>query len=145
MLQIEQNDCYIDTHKYTVHKIYTQFTDGKGQHMFTHLIMLSYVHSNTLHFITERIFHVITITNSVMYDSFLSADNIEKTQTRSKLTSTLLWLCGMEQKSADERPPPPQPEVSGCSLDEDPCMRHVVNANLIICLSMAVFLFAYWA
>ncbi|XP_026772624.1 sodium/myo-inositol cotransporter 2 [Pangasianodon hypophthalmus] len=63
----------------------------------------------------------------------------------SKLKSTLLWLCGMEQDSEGERPPPSPPEAVMCSLEEEPCLRHVVNANLIVCLSVAVFLFAFWA
>uniref|UniRef100_A0AAR2LHN2 Sodium/myo-inositol cotransporter 2 n=1 Tax=Pygocentrus nattereri TaxID=42514 RepID=A0AAR2LHN2_PYGNA len=63
---------------------------------------------------------------------------------RSKLKSTLLWLCGMDQGSGEKAPPPPS-EAVVCSLEEDPCLKHVVNANLIVCLSVAVFLFAYWA
>ncbi|RXN19813.1 sodium myo-inositol cotransporter 2 [Labeo rohita] len=62
----------------------------------------------------------------------------------SKLKSALFWICGME-KQKGEKPKSPPPEAPTCSLKEDPCMRHVVNANLIICISVAVFLFAYWA
>ncbi|XP_060758582.1 sodium/myo-inositol cotransporter 2 isoform X2 [Neoarius graeffei] len=62
----------------------------------------------------------------------------------SELKFALLWLCGMEQDSG-EQPPPPSPEAIVCSLEEEPCLRHVVNANLIVCLSLGVFLFAYWA
>ncbi|XP_036445418.1 sodium/myo-inositol cotransporter 2 [Colossoma macropomum] len=72
-----------------------------------------------------------------------STAQAEKT-IRSKLKSTLLWLCGMDQGSGEKAPPPPS-EVVVCSLEEDPCLKHVVNANLIVCLSVAVFLFAYWA
>ncbi|KAL0198436.1 hypothetical protein M9458_006976, partial [Cirrhinus mrigala] len=62
----------------------------------------------------------------------------------SKLKSALFWICGME-KQKGEKPKSPPPEPLTCSLEEDPCMRHMVNANLIICISVAVFLFAYWA
>lgn len=69
-----------------------------------------------------------------------------RAEARSKLKSALLWMCGMEQDSEEQRPPPPPPpEAAVCSLNEEPCLRHVVNANLIVCLSVAVFLFAYWA
>uniref|UniRef100_A0A8C1F3W7 Sodium/myo-inositol cotransporter 2 n=1 Tax=Cyprinus carpio carpio TaxID=630221 RepID=A0A8C1F3W7_CYPCA len=62
----------------------------------------------------------------------------------SKLKSALFWICGME-KQKGEKPKSPPPETPTCSLKEDPCMRHLVNANLIICMSVAVFLFAFWA
>uniref|UniRef100_A0A8C2DR52 Sodium/myo-inositol cotransporter 2 n=1 Tax=Cyprinus carpio TaxID=7962 RepID=A0A8C2DR52_CYPCA len=62
----------------------------------------------------------------------------------SKLKSALFWICGME-KQKGEKPKSPPPETPTCSLEEDPCMRHLVNANLIICMSVAVFLFAFWA
>ncbi|XP_062840860.1 sodium/myo-inositol cotransporter 2 isoform X2 [Trichomycterus rosablanca] len=93
---------------------------------------------------------IFTVDNGQQYEKQKCGGNDEEktsgvTPTPSKLKSILLWLCGMEQNSGDERPPPPLPEAVGCSLEEDPCMRHVVNANLIVCLSMAVFLFAYWA
>ncbi|KAI4896796.1 hypothetical protein NFI96_026705, partial [Prochilodus magdalenae] len=73
-----------------------------------------------------------------------AASTAQAEKTRSKLKSTLLWLCGMDQGSGEKAPPPP-PEAVECSLEEDPCLKHVVNANLIVCLSVAVFLFAYWA
>uniref|UniRef100_A0A8C1RSI3 Sodium/myo-inositol cotransporter 2 n=2 Tax=Cyprinus carpio TaxID=7962 RepID=A0A8C1RSI3_CYPCA len=48
-------------------------------------------------------------------------------------------------KLVSYKPKSPPPETPTCSLKEDPCMRHLVNANLIICMSVAVFLFAFWA
>ncbi|KAM9457601.1 sodium/myo-inositol cotransporter 2 [Clarias gariepinus] len=91
-----------------------------------------------------------TINNSLHQEDGNLKDHTNDSSTRhaetpSKLKSTLLWLCGMEKDSEGKRPPQTQPEVLACSLEEEPCMRHVVNANLIICLSVAVFLFAYWA
>ncbi|KAK7168238.1 hypothetical protein R3I94_002322 [Phoxinus phoxinus] len=62
----------------------------------------------------------------------------------SKLKSALFWICGME-KRREEKPVSPPPETPMCSLEEEPCMRHLVNANLIVCMSLAVFLIAYWA
>ncbi|XP_026859129.2 sodium/myo-inositol cotransporter 2 isoform X2 [Electrophorus electricus] len=66
-------------------------------------------------------------------------------KTPSKLKNILLWLCGMKQESGGENAPPSLPDTVVCSLEEDPRLRHVVNGNLIVCLSVAVFLIAYWA
>uniref|UniRef100_A0A673MIL6 Sodium/myo-inositol cotransporter 2 n=1 Tax=Sinocyclocheilus rhinocerous TaxID=307959 RepID=A0A673MIL6_9TELE len=63
----------------------------------------------------------------------------------SKLKSALFWICGIEKQKGETPKSPPPSETGTCSLEEDPCMRHLVNANLIICMSVAVFLFAYWA
>ncbi|XP_051571512.1 sodium/myo-inositol cotransporter 2-like [Myxocyprinus asiaticus] len=63
----------------------------------------------------------------------------------SKLKSALLWICGMEKKTTGQKPTSPPPDVSVCSLQENRCMSHLVNGNLIVCLSVAVFLIAYWA
>uniref|UniRef100_A0AAY4BIL3 Sodium/myo-inositol cotransporter 2 n=1 Tax=Denticeps clupeoides TaxID=299321 RepID=A0AAY4BIL3_9TELE len=58
----------------------------------------------------------------------------------SKLKTFFLWLCGMnKQKEA------PLPQANVSSLEEDPCMKRVVDANLIVCISVAVFLISYWA
>ncbi|XP_073698910.1 sodium/myo-inositol cotransporter 2 [Garra rufa] len=75
-------------------------------------------------------------------DSSSSASS--EADSSSKLKSALFWICGME-KQKGEKPKSPPPEAPSCSLKEDPCMRNLVNANLIICISVAVFLFAYWA
>ncbi|XP_056309260.1 sodium/myo-inositol cotransporter 2 [Danio aesculapii] len=62
----------------------------------------------------------------------------------SKLKSALFWLCGMEKQTEKSSSPAP-PDAAMCSLEEEPCMKHMVNANLIVCVSVAVFLIAYWA
>ncbi|XP_056144186.1 sodium/myo-inositol cotransporter 2 [Lampris incognitus] len=69
-------------------------------------------------------------------------------QSQSRLMSALYWLCGMERQREGENnhpPPPPLPEEAICSLEEEPCLRRTVNANLILCLSVAVFIIGYWA
>ncbi|XP_030646704.1 sodium/myo-inositol cotransporter 2 [Chanos chanos] len=67
------------------------------------------------------------------------------TKSTSRLKSVLLWLCGMEKQKEGAKASPPPTEAVVCSLEEDPCLKNVVNANLIVCLSVAVFLIAYWA
>uniref|UniRef100_A0A674DR64 Sodium/myo-inositol cotransporter 2 n=1 Tax=Salmo trutta TaxID=8032 RepID=A0A674DR64_SALTR len=67
-------------------------------------------------------------------------------RSQSRLKAALYWLCGMErQKEGDSAPQPPLLLDPASSLEEDPCLSHVVNANLIICLSIAVFIIGYWA
>ncbi|XP_077067994.1 sodium/myo-inositol cotransporter 2 [Siphateles boraxobius] len=73
-----------------------------------------------------------------------SCSSVSSEAGSSKLKSALFWICGME-KQKEEKPMSPPPETPMCSLEEEPCMRHLVNANLIVCMSLAVFLIAYWA
>ncbi|KAG5279927.1 hypothetical protein AALO_G00083080 [Alosa alosa] len=64
----------------------------------------------------------------------------------SRLKRTCLWLCGLDKPpEGNGSPAPPPPDAIINSLEEQPCMRGVVDANLIVCLSVAVFLIAYWA
>ncbi|XP_051570108.1 sodium/myo-inositol cotransporter 2-like [Myxocyprinus asiaticus] len=72
-----------------------------------------------------------------------SSESSEKSS--SKLKSALFWICGMEKNTTGQKHTSPPPEVPVCSLEEDPCLSHLVNGNLIVCLSVAVFLIAYWA
>ncbi|XP_012673237.2 sodium/myo-inositol cotransporter 2 [Clupea harengus] len=64
----------------------------------------------------------------------------------SRLKRACLWICGLDKPSEGTgAPAPPPPDATINSLEEDRCMRGVVDANLIVCLSVAVFLIAYWA
>ncbi|ROL42954.1 Sodium/myo-inositol cotransporter 2 [Anabarilius grahami] len=73
-----------------------------------------------------------------------SCSSVSSEAGSSKLKSALFWICGME-KQKGKKPMSPPPEAPVCSLEEEPCMRHLVNGNLIVCMSVAVFLIAYWA
>ncbi|KAK9978327.1 hypothetical protein ABG768_020082 [Culter alburnus] len=73
-----------------------------------------------------------------------SCSSVSSEAGSSKLKSALFWICGME-KQKGKKPMSPPPEAPICSLEEEPCMRHLVNANLVVCMSVAVFLIAYWA
>ncbi|XP_029692552.1 sodium/myo-inositol cotransporter 2 [Takifugu rubripes] len=71
-------------------------------------------------------------------------DSSSSVQAQPRWKSALYWLCGMERrKDGDEGPAPP--EENEHSLEEKPHLRHVVNINLIICLSVAAFIVGYWA
>nr|XP_015801160.2 sodium/myo-inositol cotransporter 2 isoform X1 [Nothobranchius furzeri] len=78
--------------------------------------------------------------------SMKGGSSISSVQTQSRFLSVLYWLCGMERQREEQRHDSPSPpELNVCSLDEKPRLRHLVNANLIICLSVTVFIIGYWA
>ncbi|XP_077413291.1 sodium/myo-inositol cotransporter 2 isoform X1 [Vanacampus margaritifer] len=65
---------------------------------------------------------------------------------QSRLVSALYWLCGIGRRDKEAEKIPMTPTVPDLSqLREDPHLKQVVNANLIICLSVAVFIIGYWA
>ncbi|XP_069503458.1 sodium/myo-inositol cotransporter 2 isoform X2 [Ambystoma mexicanum] len=76
-----------------------------------------------------------------------SSNSDDSSRCPSKLKKVCFWICGMESRKTDamETPatiPPPSPEDV---LYEKPFARHVLNINLIVCLSAGVFLWAYFA
>uniref|UniRef100_A0A3B5PPA9 Sodium/myo-inositol cotransporter 2 n=1 Tax=Xiphophorus maculatus TaxID=8083 RepID=A0A3B5PPA9_XIPMA len=75
------------------------------------------------------------------------ASSVSSPPSQSRFMSAIYWLCGMERRSeADSNTvAPAAPEQIICTLDEKPSLRHLVNANLIICLSVTVFIIGYWA
>ncbi|XP_058509908.1 sodium/myo-inositol cotransporter 2 [Solea solea] len=77
-----------------------------------------------------------------------SSSSVSSVQSQSRLISAFYWLCGMERRREGANNPvvTPAPEQSrSCSLQEKPRLRIIVNVNLIICLSVAVFIIGYWA
>uniref|UniRef100_A0A8C4ZEA3 Sodium/myo-inositol cotransporter 2 n=1 Tax=Gadus morhua TaxID=8049 RepID=A0A8C4ZEA3_GADMO len=94
-----------------------------------------------------------TATDSlVTYHSSSTLTEIKKktyVPSQSRLSSALYWLCGMERRTPGETAPPaPVPPLSqdpARLLQEEPCMRHAVNFNLIVCMSVTVFFIGYWA
>ncbi|XP_078274020.1 sodium/myo-inositol cotransporter 2-like isoform X3 [Rhinoraja longicauda] len=64
---------------------------------------------------------------------------------RPKLISFLLWFCGMDKKEEAESPALSEAPANVNMFKEKPLVRYFINANLIVCLSAAVFLFAYFA
>ncbi|XP_038675442.1 sodium/myo-inositol cotransporter 2 isoform X1 [Scyliorhinus canicula] len=69
----------------------------------------------------------------------------ESVKKRSKLVSILLWFCGMDKNEDTETAS--TGKVLDCThlLREEGHMHNFVNANLIVCLSAAVFLYAYFS
>uniref|UniRef100_A0A8C5GBE2 Sodium/myo-inositol cotransporter 2 n=1 Tax=Gouania willdenowi TaxID=441366 RepID=A0A8C5GBE2_GOUWI len=71
--------------------------------------------------------------------------DVLKTSSQSTLISAIYWLCGMERRRNGDVVDPPVDEQVICSLEEKPHLRLIVNINLIICMSVAVFIIGYWA
>uniref|UniRef100_A0A8C4SDA8 Sodium/myo-inositol cotransporter 2 n=1 Tax=Erpetoichthys calabaricus TaxID=27687 RepID=A0A8C4SDA8_ERPCA len=68
-----------------------------------------------------------------------------ETSWSQKLKAAFMWLCGLQRQDGHKAPCPPKPVVNIAVLEEDPLMKHMVNANLLVCMSLAVFLWAYFA
>ncbi|XP_062820748.1 sodium/myo-inositol cotransporter 2 [Anolis carolinensis] len=66
----------------------------------------------------------------------------------SRLVSLLLWVCGMERRDAAPSGPKAEAALTSNEEEEDeeaPAVKHILNVNLILCLSAGVFLWAYFA
>ncbi|XP_073492604.1 sodium/myo-inositol cotransporter 2 [Aquarana catesbeiana] len=63
----------------------------------------------------------------------------------SRLKKAIFWLCGMERKDVqEEQAPAPPLESPKVLLSERPLITHVLNINLILCMSGAIFLWGYF-
>lgn len=59
---------------------------------------------------------------------------------------TFYWLCGLNPQKKESKKSPVTPAAPDLSqLKENPRLKQVLNANLIICLSVAIFIIGYWA
>ncbi|XP_042293915.1 sodium/myo-inositol cotransporter 2 isoform X1 [Sceloporus undulatus] len=65
----------------------------------------------------------------------------------SKLMRLVLWVCGMERQDADtpQMTAGTKEETDLALVEEAPAVKHILNVNLILCLSAGVFLWAYFA
>ncbi|XP_035036664.2 sodium/myo-inositol cotransporter 2 [Hippoglossus stenolepis] len=72
-----------------------------------------------------------------------SSSSVSSIQSQSRVISAVYWLCGMERQKEGESPPAPEQSIG--SLEEKPRLRLIINANLIICLSVTAFIIGYWA
>ncbi|XP_059976058.1 sodium/myo-inositol cotransporter 2 isoform X4 [Mesoplodon densirostris] len=67
----------------------------------------------------------------------------DMTKKQSKVVKAILWLCGVENKGEEEMPSRTDPVI--VSLDEKPLVKTLLDVNLIICISCAIFLWGYFA
>ncbi|XP_035968394.1 sodium/myo-inositol cotransporter 2 isoform X3 [Halichoerus grypus] len=66
----------------------------------------------------------------------------DTTPKRSKVMRAILWLCGMESL---DKEPPSKAEPVIVSLEENPLVKTLLDINLIVCVSCAIFLWGYFA
>ncbi|XP_022444207.2 sodium/myo-inositol cotransporter 2 isoform X3 [Delphinapterus leucas] len=67
----------------------------------------------------------------------------DMTKKQSKVVKAMLWLCGVENKGKEEMPSTTDPVI--VSLDENPLVKTLLDVNLFICVSCAIFLWGYFA
>lgn len=65
----------------------------------------------------------------------------------SRLAKVVLWVCGMDSKDESSLEPAAAPKADPtlALLEERPLVKHILNLNLIVCLSAGVFLWAFFA
>ncbi|XP_038676492.1 sodium/myo-inositol cotransporter 2-like isoform X1 [Scyliorhinus canicula] len=93
-----------------------------------------------------------TANDLVESDRTLDSYNIEDSETtiqgektmKSRTMSILMWICGLDTTRAN-MPYESTDERYITSLYEEPVRRYIVNANLIICLTVIIFLYCYFA
>uniref|UniRef100_A0A8C5GBA5 Sodium/myo-inositol cotransporter 2 n=1 Tax=Gouania willdenowi TaxID=441366 RepID=A0A8C5GBA5_GOUWI len=112
--------------------------------------VLRYIHylyfSMLLSFITLIVVVVISLTTEEPRPEQVKLPSPSHfTSSQSTLISAIYWLCGMERRRNGDVVDPPVDEQVICSLEEKPHLRLIVNINLIICMSVAVFIIGYWA
>ncbi|XP_004373405.1 sodium/myo-inositol cotransporter 2 isoform X1 [Trichechus manatus latirostris] len=65
------------------------------------------------------------------------------TPKQSKVVKAILWLCGMENKGKEEPMSKVEPVIT--FLEENPFVKTLLDINLIICISCAIFVWGYFA
>lgn len=67
----------------------------------------------------------------------------DTTPEQSRVVRAVLWLCGMESRGKEEPPSKAEPVIA--SLEENPLVKTILDINLIVCVSCAVFIWGYFA
>ncbi|XP_059754970.1 sodium/myo-inositol cotransporter 2 isoform X1 [Balaenoptera ricei] len=79
----------------------------------------------------------------IVQENMPKTHSCDMTEKQSKVVKALLWLCGVENKGKEELPSRADPVI--VSLDENPLVKTLLDVNLIICISCAIFLWGYFA
>ena len=67
----------------------------------------------------------------------------DTTPEQSRVVRAILWLCGMESRGKEEPPSKVEPVI--VSLEENPSVKTLLDINLIVCISCAIFVWGYFA
>ncbi|XP_047635099.1 sodium/myo-inositol cotransporter 2 isoform X5 [Phacochoerus africanus] len=79
----------------------------------------------------------------IVQENTSKTHSCDMTKKRSKVVKTILWLCGMENKGKEEPLSRADPVI--VSLEENPLVKTLLDINLIVCISCAIFLWGYFA
>ncbi|XP_076997617.1 sodium/myo-inositol cotransporter 2 isoform X3 [Tamandua tetradactyla] len=79
----------------------------------------------------------------IVQEDMSKNQSCDVTQKRSKVVKAILWLCGMEDKGKEDPTSKVEPVIA--SLEEKPFVKTLLDINLIICISCAMFLWGYFA
>ncbi|XP_075421791.1 sodium/myo-inositol cotransporter 2 [Ascaphus truei] len=86
-------------------------------------------------------------TDTSSTDGIINNSTEDVPSAASRLKKAIFWICGMDSKVEDthDQAPSAPPEPAEVLLHEPFVVKQLLNANLIICMSAAVFLWAYFS
>uniref|UniRef100_G3SSA3 Sodium/myo-inositol cotransporter 2 n=1 Tax=Loxodonta africana TaxID=9785 RepID=G3SSA3_LOXAF len=79
----------------------------------------------------------------IVQENMSKTHSCDVTPKQSKVVKAILWLCGMESKGKEEPMSKVEPVIA--SSEENPFMKTLLDINLIICISCAIFVWGYFA
>ncbi|XP_049759427.1 sodium/myo-inositol cotransporter 2 [Elephas maximus indicus] len=79
----------------------------------------------------------------IVQENMSKTHSCDVTPKQSKVVKAILWLCGMESKGKEEPMSKVEPVIA--SSEENPVMKTLLDINLIICISCAIFVWGYFA
>ncbi|KAM7228222.1 hypothetical protein CapIbe_020676 [Capra ibex] len=79
----------------------------------------------------------------MVQENMSKTHSCDTTTKQSKVVKAVLWLCGVENKGKEQAPSRVDPII--VSLEENPLVKTLLDLNLIICISCAIFLWGYFA
>ncbi|KAM6156232.1 sodium/myo-inositol cotransporter 2 [Rhynchocyon petersi] len=80
-----------------------------------------------------------------VHENMSQTHNCEVASKQSRAVRVILWLCGMESQGREEPEDSKAQPVMMASLQENPVVKTLLDINLIICISCAIFLWGYFA
>ncbi|XP_042777498.1 sodium/myo-inositol cotransporter 2 isoform X2 [Panthera leo] len=86
---------------------------------------------------------ITTIQLEMIQENISKPHSCDTTPEQSRVVRAILWLCGMESRGKEEPPSKVEPVI--VSLEENPPVKTLLDINLIVCVTCAVFVWGYFA
>ncbi|XP_049494408.1 LOW QUALITY PROTEIN: sodium/myo-inositol cotransporter 2 [Panthera uncia] len=86
---------------------------------------------------------ITTIQLEMIQENISKPHSCDTTPEQSRVVRAILWLCGMESRGKEEPPSKVEPVI--VSLEETPPVKTLLDINLIVCVTCAVFVWGYFA